>query len=279
MDPSQSHKIGDIFLKRFLREVFSSDKFEKIDQIDVEGMNLSNVQIYREWKNIDILIILNETVVCVENKILSKEHSNQLERYKKIVEENFPNLRKIFVYLTPFGEMSENESNNYEPISYVFVVETLERILKVYNSSLNDLVKTYIKDYIIMIKRELMKTDEAIELSKKIYQNHKELLDFIYENKPDLSDHFVNILKEEIRKRGWIEGSTSKTYIRFYTEKIKNFIYYNKTIKNGWKKNESFLFEIHVYPPTNKFSFVTVISPSDPNFIFSDRTAAAWKVA
>ena len=266
LDPSQSHKIGDIFLKRFLREVFSSDKFEKIDQIDVEGMNLSNVQIYREWKNIDILIVLNETVVCVENKILSKEHSNQLERYKKIVEENFPNLRKIFVYLTPFGEISENESDNYEPISYVFVVETLERILKVYNSSLNDLVKTYIKDYIIMIKRELMKTDESIELSKKIYQNHKELLDFIYENKPDLSDHFIKILKEEMRKRDWIEGSSSKHYIRFYTEKIKDFIYYNKTIKNGWKKNESFLFEIHVYPPTNKFSFVTVISPSDPNY-------------
>ena len=94
IDPSQSHKIGDIFLKRFLREVFSSDKFEKIDQIDVEGMNLQNVKIYREWKNIDILIVLNETVVCVENKILTKEHSNQLERYKKIIEENFPKMKK-----------------------------------------------------------------------------------------------------------------------------------------------------------------------------------------
>ena len=50
-----------------------------------------------------------------------------------------------------------------------------------------------------MIKRELMKTDEAIELSK-IHQNHKELLDFIYENKPDLSDHFEIFLRK-IRKR------------------------------------------------------------------------------
>ena len=255
LDPSQSHKIGDIFLKRFLREVFSSDKFEKIDQIDVEGMNLQNVKIYREWKNIDILIVLNETVVCVENKILTKEHSNQLERYKKIIEENFPKMKKIFVYLTPFGEISENEGDNYEPISYVFVVETLERILKVYNSSLNDLVKTYIKDYIIMIKRELMKTDESVELSKKIYQNHKELLDFIYENKPDLTDNFCKIVREEIKQRGWIEGSYSKKYIRFYTEKIKDLIYYNKTKKNGWNKNESFLFEFSVYPPSENFTF------------------------
>ena len=266
LDPSQSHKMGDIFLKRFLREVFSSDKFDKLNQVDVEGMNLTDVQIYREWKNIDILIVLNDIVVCVENKILTKEHSNQLQRYRKIVEENYPNLKRIFVYLTPFGDISENESDIHEPISYVFVVETLERILKVYSSSLNDLVRTYIKDYIIMIKREIMKTDESIELSRKIYQNHRELLDFIYENKPDLSDHFIKILKEEMKKRGWIEGSTNKHYVRFYTEKIKDFIHYNKTVKNGWKKNESFLFEFQIYPPTNKLNFVTVISPSDPDY-------------
>ena len=53
-----------------------------------------------------------------------------------------------------------------------------------------------------MIKRELMKTDESVELSKKIYQNHKELLDFIYENKPDLSDNFCKIVREEIKQRG-----------------------------------------------------------------------------
>ena len=32
LDPYESHKLGDIFLKRFLREVFSSDKFLEIDQ-------------------------------------------------------------------------------------------------------------------------------------------------------------------------------------------------------------------------------------------------------
>ena len=69
-----------------------------------------------------------------------------------------------------------------------------------------------------------------------------------------------------MKKRGWIEGSTNKHYVRFYTEKIKDFIHYNKTVKNGWKKNESFLFEFQIYPPTNKLNFVTVISPSDPDY-------------
>ena len=55
LDPNESHKLGDIFLKRFLREVFSSEKFDQIDQIDVEGMDLSKVEIEREWKNICLL--------------------------------------------------------------------------------------------------------------------------------------------------------------------------------------------------------------------------------
>ena len=39
LDPNQSHGLGDIFLKRFLREVFSSDRFEQVSQVDVEGLN------------------------------------------------------------------------------------------------------------------------------------------------------------------------------------------------------------------------------------------------
>ena len=57
LDPKESHKLGDIFLKRFLREVFSSEKFQDLDQVDVEGTDLSKVEIYREWNNIDLLIL------------------------------------------------------------------------------------------------------------------------------------------------------------------------------------------------------------------------------
>ena len=155
LDPNQSHKLGDIFLKRFLREVFSSDKFGDLDQVDVEGMDLSKVEIQREWKNIDILIKLKNVVVCVENKVLSKEHSDQLKRYKEIIENQFPNHHQTFVFLTPEGTTSEDESDTYEPISYEFIVESLDRIISVYGESLNEQVKNYIKDYITIIKENL----------------------------------------------------------------------------------------------------------------------------
>ena len=73
----------------------------------LKGMDLSKVEIQREWKNIDILIKLENVVVCVENKVLSKEHSNQLKRYKEIIENQFPNHHQTFVYLTPEGTLSE----------------------------------------------------------------------------------------------------------------------------------------------------------------------------
>ncbi|PCJ81101.1 MAG: hypothetical protein COA49_07300 [Bacteroidetes bacterium] len=265
LNPNDSHKLGDIFLKRFLREVFSSDKFSDIDQVDVEGMNLSKVEILREWKHIDILIKLENVVVCVENKVLSKEHSNQLKRYREIIENEFPNHNLTFVYLTPEGDSSDDESDTYEPISYTFIVESLERIISVYGESLNLKVHNYIKDYITIIKRELMGTDGLTQLSKKIYQNHKELFDFIIEHKPDVLDGVRSVFDKEIKKRGWILGSPAKKYLRFTTPKILELTYINEN-SNGWKNKESFLFEFILEPSKNRMNLKTVISPSDTQY-------------
>ena len=265
LDPNQSHKLGDIFLKRFLREVFSSDKFGEIDQVDVEGMDLSRVEIQREWKNIDILIKLDTVVVCVENKVLSREHSNQLKRYKEIIEDQFPEHHQTFVFLTPEGNTSEDESDSYEPISYNFIVESLERIITVYGESMNEQVKNYIKDYITIIKRELMGTDKLTELSKKIYQNHKELFDFIIDHKPDVLDDVKSILDKQVLERGWVLGSQNKTRLRFTTPIISEMTYIN-TNSNGWSNKESFLMEFVLNPSKNRMNFKTIVSPSDPQY-------------
>lgn len=267
LDPNQSHKLGDIFLKRFLREVFSSELFSDINQVDVEGMDLHSLKIFREWKNLDLLIELPNVVVCIENKVDSKEHSNQLERYRNIVNDHFPDHKKTFVYLTPDGSIPENENFIYEPISYEFIVDTLERITSTHRDFVNKKVISYIDDYIEIVKREFMKNDELTMLSQKIYHNHRDILDFIYKSKPDVVDNLKRILIAEISQRGWIEGSRSSgKFVRFLTPKLKNLIYYNRKIKNGWKKNETFLFEIVCERSTNVLIFRTVISASDANY-------------
>ena len=266
LDPNQSHKLGDIFLKRFLREVFSSDIFEEVDQVDVEGMDLTQVEILREWRNIDLLIKLPDVVVCIENKVLSKEHSNQLTRYLNTVNTEFPKHKKTFVYLTPDGDISQDESEMYYSISYEFIVKTLKTIISVYGDSINNQVKFYIKDYITIIKRELMGTDKLTELSKRIYHNHKELFDFIIEHRPELVDDLGEIMREEVTKRGWILGSQNKYLVRFLTESTKDFVYYNKRIRNGWTNGETFLFEIRMSEVSNNLSIKTTISRTDDKY-------------
>ena len=111
-----------------------------------------------------------------------------------------------------------------------------------------------------------MGTDKLSLLSQKIYTNHKELFDFINEHKPDIHLRLNKIFQEEITKRGWNLGSISKVYIRFSTDPIKKFIYYNKN-SNGWKKGESFLFEIQLsQEKNNKMFFKTVITPCDKEY-------------
>ena len=265
LDPSQTHKLGDIFLKRFLREIFSSEKFAGVDQIDVEGLDLSNATIEREWKNIDILIQLDNIVVCIENKVLSKEHSNQLTKYKNIIDAQFPEFEKIFVYLNPEGDEPENETDQYEPIAYEFIVETLDRIISVYGDSMNLNVRNYINDYRKMIKRNIMKSDEITHLCRKIYSNHKELFELVLEHKPDFTEDIKPILIEEIEKRGWIIGSPGKKYLRFTTPEIKHLTYVNQKYF-GWTMRESFLFEFVLNPEKDKILTKTVISPCDPQF-------------
>lgn len=266
LDPNANHKLGDAFLKRFLREVFISNKVVDIDQVDVEGLNLNTTEILREWEHIDLLIKIDDLVVCVENKVYTKEHSNQLQRYKKIIENTFPSSRKAYVYLTVDGQEPENETDHYEPISYEFIVDTLENIIGVYKEFISEQVLVYLNDYVKTIRRDIMKSDELTELSRKIYKNHKELLDFIFEHKPDPIDRLRGIFQERIKARGWIVGSENKYYVRFLTNKTQPYVYYNKTIKNGWKLGESFLFEIVMYPSSNNLKFQTVISPSDDNY-------------
>ena len=52
-------------------------------------------------------------------------------RYREIIESNYPNHKQTFVFLTPEGDTSDSESETYEPISYEFIVNSLERIISV----------------------------------------------------------------------------------------------------------------------------------------------------
>lgn len=263
LDPNGNHGLGKLFLIKFLRGISTSDIATELDEFDIEELNFNNVEIRREWKNIDLLLIFDTLVICIENKIDSKDHSNQLAKYREIVYENFKERKKVFVYLTPTGEVptTQAELEYYALYSYQEIIEQSERILKIHGNSLNSGVSHYISDYLRTIKRELMKNDELNELADKIYKNHRELIDFVFEHKSDISSELYPVFVNKIVESGWIMGSKNKGYARFLTPKLYEII---PNQGQGWPEKENFLFEIDFYWIKKKAVFKTVISPSSP---------------
>ena len=43
-------------------------------------------------------------MIAIENKVGSHEHSNQLNRYRNILEKEYPDYNRMLVFLTPDGE-------------------------------------------------------------------------------------------------------------------------------------------------------------------------------
>lgn len=82
LDPDESHGFSNIVLRRLLSNILlMSDKTIKaLSAAKVELLDFSDIEVLREWKNIDILIIdrFNKIILFFENKIYSGESTGQL---------------------------------------------------------------------------------------------------------------------------------------------------------------------------------------------------------
>ena len=261
LNPQQSHNLGDTFLKWFLKDVFSDQRVTWINEFKVDSLKTDDLNIYREYKSIDLLLETPEFVVIIENKLWSKEHSNQLTRYKNIVEKEFPTKQHAFVFLTPYAETPEQDDDKdaYVTFDYGSIVRILEIIMNTYGQSISSKVEIYINDYISVVRRYVMQDDEAISIAREIYKNHKDALDFIFESKPDRLLEVSPAFNSAVQSKGYILGSPGKSYCRFMTEKLANAL--PKSTLPGWKYNEPFLFEILIRD--SKVFLKCVVSPGE----------------
>lgn len=112
-DPNENHGFGDAFLKGVFQKLVENDTSGKYDIFQVLLSDMYSFSVQREWKNIDILITSSDEkiVLAIENKVGSHEHSNQLNRYRTYLEQDYPDYKRFYVFLTPDGEEPSDVEN------------------------------------------------------------------------------------------------------------------------------------------------------------------------
>ena len=259
LNPNDNHGLGELFLKRFLREILITSNVKK-SLIEIEEMNLDLAQVKREFLNIDILIEIENLIIIIENKIKSKEHSNQLNRYFEQASKYYGKEPVIvFVYLTVSG--GEPSSEAYISISYEQIEKIIADILSVYSERLNPSILMYLKDYLYVLKNEIMGNGEINDLTKKIYGNHKVLLDRLFEFKQDSVANLRPFFEKKVAECSWVLQSYGRGNVRFLTPELDAVI---PKRRGSWSGKESFLFEvIYTYASSRKIRFCCTISPGD----------------
>ncbi len=262
LDPRENHGLKDIVLRKLLRDIFSESKAGNRTIFDADSVDLSNIEIRREWRNIDILIILDDDIILIENKVDTLDHINQLKRYQKIAEESFPKKFRHYVYLTPTGSdpRDADAQGVYITYSYVQICEIIESILELYSNSISQKIGYYLSDYLITVKRELLMNDKLNDLAVKVYNAHREAFDFIFANRPDPSSILYPYFEKEIVNGGFVMGSKGKGVARFTTERLATLL---PKSGQGWPGKEVFLFEIDYYWTDKTAGVIAVIAPCD----------------
>ena len=199
LNPSAAHHLGDIFLKTFLKQLLLEADNATVSPIEIDVATLTDTKVRREWKNIDILLMSpGSKIVCaIENKVDAGEHSNQLQRYRQIVQKEFPEHRYVFVFLTlsgipPYGDEDQQHWSTY---SYAHIADLIDNLSDRYQFAISSEVKNLMQHYSTLIRRHLMEDSEIAQLCRQIYQQHKEALDLIFEHRPDHEANIFDLLK------------------------------------------------------------------------------------
>jgi PD-(D/E)XK nuclease superfamily len=183
LDPAESHGQGQLFLKALLMDLLkvAPATLRPFSPIDLDGIDLRGVNIRREWGHIDLLITCEEPpfVIVIENKVGSHEHSGQLGRYQETIENQYPQARPLYVYLTPSGDEPSEET--WVPYSYADIHRVLTRVRTTYHNAIGEDTRIFLDHYLSLIGNRFMSDANIDELCQRIYKNHRRALDLIYE--------------------------------------------------------------------------------------------------
>lgn len=180
-NPHQNHRLGEYVLKKFIKEICINNEEKNYNLREIMSMDLMDVKIFREEKNIDLLIVSdrNKLVILIENKIKASESKNQLKKYLEYCKDKYSGYTLIPVFLTIEGD--EPSEDEYCSLTYESVYSVLKFVLDVNKDQLKKEIYDFISYYIRVLEVLLMKDESLKRLCKDIYNEHKDAIDLISE--------------------------------------------------------------------------------------------------
>ena len=223
LDPTETHGLGSYFLRQFVKHIASlSNQPAAISVVDLDSWSYMTTQVQGEWNGIDVLIRddVHKLIVLIENKVDTSEHSDQLARYRKIVERQFPQHHKLLVYLTVDSEMASDEG--FIPLGYADVVRLVGDTIERRHDQLHPSVSGFMTSYVEMLRRHIVEDSEIQTLCDKIYKRHRRALEILFEFQPDrVSEIKEYVVAELIRKMAQFqEDHSSKAFVRFLPKSL-----------------------------------------------------------
>lgn len=235
--PNEKHGLNDIFIKALLNtkcsELIANSSLIKDNLLVANGFGFenieniigNNVKVIVEQpttqeqnllksplnkKRIDILIVAQNFLICIEFKI-NHDLNNPLNEYKNFIIENYSDKRKYYVILTPFRKEIKNNAKNNIEFKQVILSHFIENV----KNSLPPDFKTnlttnkyydYFIDFIQTIENRKIKYERNIffeNLNKELKQ-YKEIKS-----------------KYHLQKNGFLEiqNNDVKLKLRFFVNK------------------------------------------------------------
>ncbi len=265
LDPGQNHSLGNLFLKRFLLEVGAASYQEII------AGEWSNTLVKREWRNVvdgetgylDILVVNHDArfVCAIENKIFSGEHSGQLTRYRKALEQHYPGYRRSHLLLSPRGgaTASAADRESWTPTSYSTILRLVEGVLEATSKPAEGAVAAFLLQYATCLRRTVVPSGELRRKAASIYQRHREAIDLIIRHKDAYVEDIRTFCKEAIsRQDGWVLQDDRQDIVGFSLEQWNGFRVFHTG--NGWPQTDAVLlfhFDLRDFQTVNLILTIT----------------------
>jgi PD-(D/E)XK nuclease superfamily len=229
LTPDESHGLDDRFFRRWLMHVVhnadddTKGRLHLPSPIEIDALDIESVEVTRERESIDLLVVVRTIrgaswTICIENKVESSQHSNQLRRYREIVERRYHDVEyRLFVFLTK----NEEEPDDMEFItsSYAGIENVLRMCIDERGDSIGLEPRLLMTQYLKLLEEDFVEENKAAELARKIYRSHRKAIDFILENRSDPISEATGVMKEFLTAHsgelGIIIDVQNKGYVRF----------------------------------------------------------------